>query len=202
MANLSKAEVDDVREVFEVFDFWDGHDGMVDASRVPDLLRCTGLNPTNACCLRNGTLTVADELHLCCFFDHFYETEVLQAITGTGLDGAKPLPAGGLVSLFRISGECQYSFEEFLSVYQAIKYESAPPDKDLFMQVFKSYDRESQGVLSSAQIKHILETYGERLNEDETDKVFELMGYQHGTVKYEEMIDRILEEPTEPELSE
>ncbi|CUT99055.1 myosin essential light chain striated adductor [Echinococcus multilocularis] len=158
MANLSKAEVDDVREVFEVFDFWDGHDGMVDASRVPDLLRCTGLNPTNACCLRNGTLTEA--------------------------------------------GECQYSFEEFLSVYQAIKYESTPPDKDMFMQVFKSYDRESQGVLSAAQIRHILETYGERLSESETDKMFELMGYQHGTVKYEELIDRILEETTEAELSE
>lgn len=68
-----------------------------------------------------------------------------------------------LLSLSLYSGECQYSFEEFLSVYQAIKYESTPPDKDLFMQVFKSYDRESQGVLSAAQIRHILETYGTSL---------------------------------------
>ncbi|KAM3175328.1 hypothetical protein ACTXT7_008756 [Hymenolepis weldensis] len=55
--------------------------------------------------------------------------------------------------------ELQYTFEEFLSVYQAIKYESLPPLKDQFMQVFKSYDRESQGVLTVAQIRHILGTY-------------------------------------------
>nr|CDS26326.1 myosin essential light chain striated adductor [Hymenolepis microstoma] len=157
MANLSKAEVDDVREVFEVFDFWDGCDGMVDASRVPDLLRCTGLNPTNACCLRNGALTTA--------------------------------------------GEVQYTFEEFLSVYQAIKYESLPPLKDQFMQVFKSYDRESQGILTVAQIRHILETCGERLNEEETDRVLKQLGYQHGIVKYEEFIDCILEETTESAFS-
>ncbi|VDD81837.1 unnamed protein product [Mesocestoides corti] len=150
MANLSKAEVDSVREVFEVFDFWDGHDGMVDASRVPDLLRCTGLSPTNACCLKNGALAEA--------------------------------------------GEYQYTFEEFLSVYQATKYDSAPPNKDMFIQVFKSYDRESQGVLSAAQIRHILESFGERLTEEESDKILELMGCQQGNVKYEEFINAILEE--------
>ncbi|VUZ42930.1 unnamed protein product [Hymenolepis diminuta] len=130
MANLSKAEVDDIREVFEVFDFWDGRDGMVDAR------------------------------------------------------------------------ELQYTFEEFLSVYQAIKYESLPPFKDQFMQVFKSYDRESQGVLTVAQIRHILGTYGERLDDEETDRILELLGYQHGIVKYEAFIDRILEETKESAFSD
>ncbi|VDL60067.1 unnamed protein product [Hymenolepis diminuta] len=105
---------------------------MVDASRVPDLLRCAGLNPTNACCLRNGALTVAGN-------DFHSAVEFILSF---------------------VLGELQYTFEEFLSVYQAIKYESLPPFKDQFMQVFKSYDRESQGVLTVAQIRHILGTYG------------------------------------------
>ncbi|KAM7536711.1 hypothetical protein Aperf_G00000084379 [Anoplocephala perfoliata] len=158
MANLSKAEVDDVREVFEVFDFWDGHDGMVDASRVPDLLRCTGLNPTNASCLRNGALNVA--------------------------------------------GECQYTFEEFLSIYQAIKYESTPPIKEAFMQIFKSYDYDDQGTLSVAQVRQILGIYGDRLTDAEIDRLLESMGYQHGIVKYEELIDRILDETTQSAFSD
>lgn len=44
----------DVREVFDLFDFWDGRDGLVDAAKVGDLLRCIGLNPTNALIKRHG----------------------------------------------------------------------------------------------------------------------------------------------------
>ena len=43
-----------MREVFDLFDFWDGRDGLVDAAKVGDLLRCIGLNPTNALIKRHG----------------------------------------------------------------------------------------------------------------------------------------------------
>lgn len=46
--------VADVREVFDLFDFWDGRDGEVDGFKVGDLLRCAGLNPTNAVVKKNG----------------------------------------------------------------------------------------------------------------------------------------------------
>ncbi len=48
-------------------------------------------------------------------------------------------------------------------MYQGVKYDAVPPNKEMFMQVFKSYDRESQGVLSLAQVRHILETYGKNI---------------------------------------
>ena len=44
----------DVQEVFDLFDFWDGRDGLVDAAKIGDLLRCSGLNPTNEHVLKNG----------------------------------------------------------------------------------------------------------------------------------------------------
>ena len=44
----------DVKEVFDLFDFWDGRDGMVDAAKIGDFLRCCNLNPTNAIVLANG----------------------------------------------------------------------------------------------------------------------------------------------------
>ncbi len=40
--------------MFDLFDFWDGRDGLVDAAKIGDLLRCTGLNPTNALIKRHG----------------------------------------------------------------------------------------------------------------------------------------------------
>lgn len=48
--------VSDVKEVFDLFDFWDGRDGLVDAAKVGDLLRCTALNPTiKLICAHGGT---------------------------------------------------------------------------------------------------------------------------------------------------
>merc|ERR1712142_66755 len=43
---LTRDELDDVRDVFDLFDFWDGRDGLIDAVKVGDLLRCVELNPT------------------------------------------------------------------------------------------------------------------------------------------------------------
>ena len=43
-----------MREVFDLFDFWDGRDGLIDAVKVGDLLRCCGFNPTNALVYKNG----------------------------------------------------------------------------------------------------------------------------------------------------
>lgn len=44
----------DVKEVFDLFDFWDGRDGLVDAAKIGDFLRCLSLNPTNALIKKNG----------------------------------------------------------------------------------------------------------------------------------------------------
>ncbi|CAH8510072.1 unnamed protein product [Heterobilharzia americana] len=54
MSSLSKAEIEDIREVFDLFDFWDGRDGMIDAVKVGDLLRCSGINPTIALTVKHG----------------------------------------------------------------------------------------------------------------------------------------------------
>jgi len=54
MADLCASDIEDVREVFDLFDFWDGRDGLVDGAKIGDLLRCAGLNPTNALVLKNG----------------------------------------------------------------------------------------------------------------------------------------------------
>nr|CDS33375.1 myosin essential light chain [Hymenolepis microstoma] len=54
MAGLSRAEIEDIQEVFDLFDFWDGRDGLMDAVKVPDVLRCADMNPTIAVCLKHG----------------------------------------------------------------------------------------------------------------------------------------------------
>ncbi|OON20625.1 hypothetical protein X801_03490 [Opisthorchis viverrini] len=61
-SSLSKSEIEDIREVFDLFDFWDGRDGMVDANKVGDLLRCSGMNPTVSVTVKHGATEKPDLL--------------------------------------------------------------------------------------------------------------------------------------------
>ncbi|KAI0239264.1 Myosin essential light chain, striated adductor muscle [Lamellibrachia satsuma] len=154
MANLSESEIEDVQEVFDLFDFWDGRDGLVDGAKIGDLLRCTGLNPTNELVLKNGG---------CSKF-----------------------------------GEKQYKFEEILPIYKAVSDETDTGTYADFMEAFKTFDREGQGFISSAEMRMVLVGLGERLTDEEVDTIIKLTGLEEdldGNVKYEDFIKRVLAGP-------
>lgn len=52
--NVSILFISEAKEVFELFDFWDGRDAEVDASKIGDVIRCVGLNPTLEIVRKNG----------------------------------------------------------------------------------------------------------------------------------------------------
>jgi myosin light chain 6 len=153
--SLSKSEIEDIREVFDLFDFWDGRDGMIDAIKVGDLLRCNGFNPTIAVTVKHGATTKA--------------------------------------------GEKQYKFDEFLPVYEAILKEKEAGTFADFMEAFKTFDREGQGFISSAELRHVISNYGERLSDDEVNDIIKFTDLHEdleGNVKYEDFIKRVMAGPT------
>jgi len=155
MTDLSKDEIEDVREVFDLFDFWDGRDGLVDAAKVGDFLRCTGLNPSEETAVKNG--------------------------------GCEKL------------GEKQYKFEEILPIFQAVSKETDTGTFADFMEAFKTFDREGQGFISSAELRHVLTSLGERLTDPEVDDILRYTDTQEdleGNVKFEEFIKKVMAGPT------
>jgi len=58
---LSREEMEDAFDVFDLFDYWDGSDGNVDGTKIGDMLRCAGLNPTEEFTQSVGGTTVAGE---------------------------------------------------------------------------------------------------------------------------------------------
>jgi len=154
MTDLSKDEIEDVREVFDLFDFWDGRDGMVDGFKVGDFLRCTGLNPSQELVGKNG--------------------------------GCEKL------------GEKQYKFEEILPIFQAVSKETDTGTFADFMEAFKTFDREGQGFISSAELRHVLTSLGERLTDEEVDDIIKFTDLQEdleGNVKFEDFIKRVMAGP-------
>ena len=57
-------------------------------------------------------------------------------------------------------GEKQYKFEEILPIYKAISNEAEAGTFADFMEAFKTFDREGQGFINAAELRHVLTSLG------------------------------------------
>merc|ERR1712029_1128250 len=154
MVELDSSDIEDIQEVFDLFDFWDGRDGLVDAGKIGDFLRCCGLNPTNEVVLKNGGVSKM--------------------------------------------GEKQYKFEEILPIYQAVAKETDTGTFADFMEAFKTFDREGQGFISSAEFRHVVGNLGEKMNFEDVDNILKWADTTEdldGNLKYEEFIKKVMAGP-------
>ena len=95
-------------------------------------------------------------------------------------------------------GEKQYNFEELLPVYQEVSQIKDSGTFAEFMEAFKTFDREGQGFISAAEVRHVLSSLGERLTDEEVDKIFKFTETREdleGNIKYEEFIKKVMAGP-------
>ncbi|KAK6195186.1 hypothetical protein SNE40_000663 [Patella caerulea] len=154
MSSLSRDTIEEVREVFDLFDFWDGRDGDVDAFKTGDMLRCLGLNPTQALITKNG--------------------------------GTKAM------------GEKSYKLEEFLPIYEVISGLKDTGTFADFNEAFKTFDREGQGFISSAEMRQVLVSLGDRMTDEEVDEIVKCCDVREdleGNIKYGQFIEKVLAGP-------
>lgn len=97
-------------------------------------------------------------------------------------------------------GEKNYKFEELLAIYQAISKEKEFGTIADFVEGFKTFDREGQGFVSLAEIRHILTAMAEKLTQQEMDQILqftETNADNEGNIKYEEFIKKVMNGPFE-----
>lgn len=63
------------------------------------------------------------------------------------------------------SGEKSYKLEEILPIYEEMSMEKDTGTSADFMEAFKTFDREGQGLISSAEIRNVLKMLGKYENE-------------------------------------
>ena len=60
-------------------------------------------------------------------------------------------------------GEKQYKFEEILPIYKHANDAAEAGTFADFMEAFKTFDREGQGFINAAEMRHVLTSLGKRL---------------------------------------
>jgi len=97
-------------------------------------------------------------------------------------------------------GEKQYKFDEILPIFKAASNETEAGTFADFMEGFKTFDREGQGFINAAELRHVLCNLGEKLSDAEVDSILKSTGTEEdldGNVKYEEFIKRVMAGPSE-----
>jgi len=92
-------------------------------------------------------------------------------------------------------GEKQYKFEEILPIFKAVSAETDTGTFADFMEGFKTFDREGQGYISAAEVRHVLTCMGERLQDSEVDAILKYTDTQEdleGNIKYEDFIKKVM----------
>ncbi|KAL5971997.1 Myosin-2 essential light chain [Taenia solium] len=84
------------------------------------------------------------------------------------------------------------SFETFLPIFQGLMKEKKPNNQEEFIEGFKVFDKESNGLISAAELRHLLTQLGERLTEKEVDVLLAGMEDGQGQVPYEAFVRRIM----------
>lgn len=88
--------------------------------------------------------------------------------------------------------DARISFETFFPILQTISKNRQLPLFEDFVEGFKVFDKEQNGTISSAELRHILTSLGEKLTEDEVDQL--LVGQEdgQGNIMYEDFIKMVM----------
>ncbi|XP_072035022.1 myosin-2 essential light chain-like isoform X2 [Amphiura filiformis] len=86
-------------------------------------------------------------------------------------------------------GDKRISFEEFIPQFLAYSKRSTPGTVEDFIDGLRVFDRDGNGTISSAELRHVLSALGERLTDDEIDQLMQGgVVDQQGEVNYEEFV--------------
>jgi len=84
------------------------------------------------------------------------------------------------------------SFEVFLPILQAICGRRSTDTTEDFVEGLRHFDKDGNGFISSAELRHLLTTLGERLNDEEVEQLLVGQEDSHGNINYEEFVATVM----------
>jgi Ca2+-binding EF-hand superfamily protein len=96
---------------------------------------------------------------------------------------------------FKRPGEKRFAYEEFLPIYEQLQKEKEVGTYADFMEGLRVFDKEENGKILVAELRHALLALGERLTVEEADEIVAGVEDADGNVNYESFIKKIMAGP-------
>lgn len=85
-------------------------------------------------------------------------------------------------------------FEVFLPILQAVSKNRTNDTAEDFIEGLRHFDKDGSGYISSAELRHLLTTLGEKLTDDEVEALLQGQEDSHGNVHYEEFVRMVMQD--------
>lgn len=112
--------------------------------------------------------------------------EVLRAM------GQNPTEAEVKKCGFSQEPDKRISWEMFLPILATISKNREKPVLEDFIEGFRVFDKEQNGFIHSAELRHLLTNLGERLTDDEVNELLQGHEDSQGNVNYEEFVKNVM----------
>jgi len=89
--------------------------------------------------------------------------------------------------------ESRISFEDFLPIYQTVNKSREAHTMEEFVEGLSHFDKEGNGLINVAELRHLLTTLGERLSDDEVDQLLQGQEDSHGNVNIAEFVRNVMQ---------
>ena len=84
------------------------------------------------------------------------------------------------------------TLEEYLPILWAISNSTDPGTYEDFVEGLKVFDKDGNGTVNSAELRHVLTSLGEKMTGDEVEKLCEGLETANGEVNYDIFIKTLM----------
>lgn len=93
---------------------------------------------------------------------------------------------------FHNDPEHRLAFEQFLPIYSTISKNRDTSTYEDFIEGFRVFDKDQNGTISGAELRHLLTSLGERMSEEEVSELFINQEDPQGNINYEDFVKCVL----------
>ncbi|KAK0416366.1 hypothetical protein QR680_012442 [Steinernema hermaphroditum] len=91
------------------------------------------------------------------------------------------------------SPDARITFEEFVPIYQTINKNRESHSLEEFVEGLSHFDKEGNGMINVAELRHLLTTLGERLSDEEVDQLLNGHEDSQGNVNIADFVRTVMQ---------